>query len=82
MLAQKEHQGMKIANIDKMELIVNNNSSMYWLGWDVMFLEEDPMAYMNSDAVFKNDRWHKKTSIKNTDGVWNIPENVIKKINV
>lgn len=65
-----------------MENVVKNNSSMYWFGWDVVFAEEDPMACMAKDAVFKDNKWHKKTLIKNIDGNWNIPDNIARKINV
>jgi hypothetical protein len=73
---------MKINNLEYMESVVNKNDSLKWNGWNILFLEEDPMAYMNKNALFHMEKWYKTTTIENIDGYWKIPRSVIKKINV
>lgn len=67
---------MKISNLKDMEVFVDSCPVLKWDGWNVLFLEEDPMAYMNIDAVFYKNKWHKKTLISFENGHWNIPKKI------
>lgn len=69
---------MKIFDLEEMEVFVKSCPALKWDGWNVMFLEEDPMAYMNQDAMFVEDKWHKKTVFSFEKGYWQIPKNIIR----
>ena len=70
---------MKISDLNKMESIVSNNSSLTWDGWNVVYLEKDQDASLKKDAAFINSTWHKKVVFENTDGVWDIPDSILRK---
>ena len=69
---------MKISNLKEMELIVESCSFLKWDGWNVLFLEEDPLAYMNKDAIFHKDKWHKKTVYEFNEDHWFIPKTILR----
>lgn len=69
---------MKIFDLKEMEVIVESCPSLKWDGWNVMLLEEDPMAYMNKDAIFVEDKWHKKTTYLFNKDHWYIPKNILR----
>lgn len=73
---------MKISDLNEMESIVESHPLLKWDGWNVVCLEQDDMAYMNKDAVFEDDKWHKKTVYKFENDHWYIPKNVLRKGNV
>lgn len=70
---------MKISDLNKMESIVSNNSSLTWDGWNVVYLEKDQDASLKKDAAFINSTWHKKVVFENTGGVWDIPDFILRK---
>ena len=69
---------MKISDLNEMESIVESHPFLKWDGWNVLLLEEDPMAYMNKDAIFYEDRWHKKTIFSFENGAWSIPKKLLR----
>lgn len=69
---------MKISDIKEMEVIVDSCGSLKWDGWNVFLLEEDPMAYMTKDAMFYNDKWHKKIVFAFENGHWHIPQKILR----
>jgi hypothetical protein len=73
---------VKITSLEEMESIVDSNPFLKWDGWNVVFLEEDPMANMKKNAMFTDSKWHKAIVYENTNGSWNIPDNIIRKGNV
>lgn len=69
---------MRISDLKEMETIVSSCSSLKWDGWNVLFLEEDPTAYMDKNAVFHQEKWHKKTVFSFDDGYWHIPKKILR----
>ena len=67
---------MKIFSLEEMEVFVKSCPLLKWDGWNVLVLEEDPTAYMNKDAIFHQDKWHKKTTLCFENGYWNIPTKI------
>jgi len=70
---------MKIDSLEKMEKIVSSNPYLKWDGWNVVYLEKDPVADMKKNAMFYNSEWHKAVIFENTDGSWNIPDPILRK---
>jgi hypothetical protein len=62
-----------------MESIVGNNPYLKWEGWSVVFIEEDGDANLKKNAAFIDSKWHKKIVFENIDGVWDIPDSILRK---
>jgi hypothetical protein len=64
---------MLIKSLEKMEIIVENNSSLEWLGWDVIEQTIDPIAFTKLNAAFVNGKWVRTKTYAITNEGWEIP---------
>ena len=69
---------MIINNIEKAEELVKNNETLSWNGWDIEYMEQDNNGFMKTNGIFKNDKWHVKEVYQCVNGVWDIPNKLIK----
>lgn len=68
---------MKISSLDDMEIIVENNKSLEWNGWDVVEIRKSPTGWMKPEGIYKNDEWNiQKFYNLNYDG-WDIPSKFV-----
>ena len=64
---------MLINNLEKMEIIVQNNRSLSWEGWNVVELTKSNSAMFKTDGAYVNGSWYiKKIFSADRDG-WRIP---------
>jgi DNA modification methylase len=73
---------VKISDLEKMESLVNTNPSLKWEGWNVVFTEKDSNSFLKNNAAFVDSTWHKKIVFENNNGVWDIPDSILRKGNV
>lgn len=68
---------MLINSLEKMEKIVENNSSLNWNGWDVVEMTADPVADLKPNALFVNGKWFKTKTYSIGEQGWSIPAKFI-----
>jgi hypothetical protein len=73
---------MKIKKIEDAENLIKNNKLLFWSGWDIVALFEDPSAYMNINGIFKDNVWYKKETYSLEEYGWDIPSKFIEAKNV
>jgi hypothetical protein len=73
---------MKIKKIEDAENLIKNNKFLFWSGWDIVSLLEDPNAYMNINGIFKDNVWYKKETYSLEEYGWDIPSKFIEAKNV
>jgi hypothetical protein len=73
---------MKIKKIEDAENLIKNNKLLFWSGWDIVALFEDPNAYMNINGIFKDNVWYKKETYSLEEYGWDIPSKFIEAKNV
>lgn len=70
---------MLIKSLNEMEQIVENNKALSWDGWTVIESRVSQTAWMQPNAIFKNNKWFIINRFEvNHDG-WNIPSKLVKK---
>ena len=69
---------MLINSLDQMEVIVANNKSLSWDGWNVVELTKSNAASYKNNGAFVNGSWYfKNTFIPDRDG-WRIPKKYVR----
>ena len=59
------------------EKIVKNNYQLHWDGWDIVHTRPDPEAFKKPNGVFRDGRWHYKTTIALKRAGWYVPKDYI-----
>lgn len=70
---------MIIDSLEKMEELVNNNPNLKWDGWNVEYYDSSEDGFMKLNGVYLPDGWGTKQVFKLENGVWNIPDNILRK---
>jgi hypothetical protein len=70
---------MIVSNLNDVEVIVKNNPSLSWDGWNIVCLIQDDYAEYLPIGVFDKitRQWYKKTTYPCNDKGWDLPESVI-----
>lgn len=69
---------MKISSLDKMEIIVENNKSLEWIGWDVVELQKSPTGWMKPEGIFRNGEWFIQKRYNIESNGWDIPNKFVR----
>jgi hypothetical protein len=66
---------MLITSLEKMEVIVSNNKSLSWDGWNVVELIKNPSAVYKPNGVIINGVWYIKNIFNAEHDGWRVPNN-------
>jgi hypothetical protein len=68
---------MKINSLEQMEIIVENNKSLEWDGWNVKEVTPSPTGWTKKSGMFRNGNWYsQKNYVLNFDG-WDLPSKFV-----
>jgi hypothetical protein len=60
-----------------MEIIVENNKSLEWDGWNVKEVTPSPTGWTKKSGMFRNGNWYsQKNYVLNFDG-WDLPSKFV-----
>jgi hypothetical protein len=70
---------MRIKSLSEAEIIVENNPSLSWDGWDVIYVVQDDYAEFLHIGFFDKEsgKWYKKFIFSCDSEGWDIPDSVI-----
>jgi hypothetical protein len=72
---------MVIKDLKQAEKIVENNKSLSWKGWDIVYLTEDENGFFNKDGKFVDNKWHIHKTYSYKNG-WNLPDNLVRNVQI
>lgn len=69
---------MIVTDLDTMEKIVKDNSSLAWDGWNVVELKKSPTAMFKQNGIRKDNTWYLKTVYTPSRDGWRIPNKYVR----
>ena len=68
---------MNIKSLEKMEKIVQSNTSLQWDGWTVLSITKSFKAKTSKHGKYINGNWYLVKRFEPSRNGWNIPESFI-----
>jgi hypothetical protein len=69
---------MIVNSLEEMEVIVSNNKTLSWDGWNVVELIKSPGAWGKPSGVFFKGSWYYKNTFVVTEAGWSIPNKYVR----
>jgi hypothetical protein len=70
---------MLIKSLEEMQTIVENNESLSWESWDVVYLKPSSMGWLKNNGKYVNGKWYEATVFVSSEQGWDIPSKLVKK---
>ena len=69
---------MMINSLEEAEIIVDNNKSLSWNGWDIVHFSKMPTAWMKPEGVYRNGDWYIQKHYNLSEKGWEIPDKFVR----
>lgn len=74
---------MIINNLEQMEKIVESNPLLKWNGWNIEYYNDSEDGFTKLNGVYlPGNGWGTRQIFKLTNGCWDIPDNILRKVDV
>jgi hypothetical protein len=69
---------MMINSLDQAEKIVEDNNSLQWNGWNIVYSKKSPTAWMKPEGLYKDGDWYSTKFFNLSEKGWEIPDKFVR----